>query len=433
MTDYARDCQTRFPSLWSATATEDDLSEPLAGDTRCDVAVVGAGYTGLSAAIELQRHGIRTVVLEGGFPGWGGSGRNSGAVIRGFKNSRSQLVKEFGEDHGRAMSDFGASVSSKVFGLIDEFGINCDLIRSGWLLPGHNAPGLKRVESRVKMWSDDGFPGLSMLPREELAGMLGTNAYLGGMIDREGASLNPLSYARGLARAAISLGAKVHRESPVTRIVREGSAWALHTPRGKVIADKVLVATNAYSDGIETTTKATVATVHTNIVATRPLPAAIADSILPDLQAVSDIRRILLYWHKDPHGRVLFGTRGTLGGPQTDGDFAHVERALHMIYPQLKGQPIEFRWSGKVALTKDFVPHVNEPQAGLWTAYGYCGRGVAMATSYGQLVARAIAAGKSFHDLPVPRGPAPALPPEPLRGMGVMGVTHLYRLLDMVN
>lgn len=433
MTNYATDCQNRFPSLWSATAREIDTSTVLDGGTSTDVAIVGAGYTGLSAALEFARAGISAHVLEGGYPGWGGSGRNSGAVIRGFKNSRSELEKEFGTEMGRAMGDFGSKVSDHVFDLIDEFSIECDLMRKGWLLPAHNKAGLKRVEARVRTWTEDGFSGLEMLPRERLADRLGSSAYIGGMIDHAGASLNPLSYARGLCRAAIGSGAKVSRDTPVTKISRSGTKWQLETPRGTVLADKVLLSTNAYSSKLETSVNASVATIHTNIVATAPLPPELAGTILPDMQAVSDIRRILYYWHKDSENRILFGTRGNLRGPQSNRDFAHVEAAMHSIYPQLKDQPIQFRWSGRVALTANFVPHINEPQPGLWSAFGYCGRGVAMATAFGQLVAKAMRKGGSPRDLPVPSGPAPRMPPDPFKGLGVAAVSQLYRLLDRVN
>ncbi|MFC0220221.1 glycine/D-amino acid oxidase-like deaminating enzyme [Pseudochelatococcus lubricantis] len=432
MTDYARDCQNRFPSLWLATAVERDLSEPLDGDASCDVAVIGAGYTGLATAIELARGGANVRIIDGGFPGWGGSGRNSGAVIRGFKNSRSALVKEFGDERGRAMADFGGRVCDIVFDLIARYDIQCDLVRSGWLLPAHNKAGLRRVRDRVDTWTADGFPGLAMIDRDTLARMIGSEAYIGGMIDSHGASLNPLSYARGLARAALGHGAGVHGQTRADRLSRTGGRWRVDTPRGAITAEKVVVATDAYSGGLVPSVDRSFASIHTNIVATVPLPGDIADSILPGEQAVSDIRRILLYWHKDPHGRVLFGTRGTLGGPRSDADFAHVEAALHRVYPQLRGQPIEFRWSGRIALTGNFVPHINEPEPGLWTAHGYCGRGVAMATAYGTLMGKAILANGSLGKLPVPDTAAPTMPPKPLRDLGVVSATHFFRLLDLV-
>ncbi|QDL94622.1 FAD-binding oxidoreductase (plasmid) [Paroceanicella profunda] len=429
----ADDCITRFPTLWSATAREADLSTPLAGDAVCDVAVIGAGYTGLTAAIALARAGRDVRVLDAGYPGWGGSGRNSGAVIRGFKSSRSALVKTFGKARGGAMAAFGDTVTDAVYDHVSEFGIACDLMRTGWILPAHNAAGLRRTEERQRTWSADGIGGLEMLDRAGLARRLGSQHYIGGMIDHAGASLNPLGYARGLARGALSLGAAVHGGTPVTAYREEGAGWRLDTPRGVVRARCVIVATNAYTGTLTPSVARSGVTIHTNIVATDVLSPEVARSILPGEEAVSDSRRVLYYWHKTPEGRVLFGTRGTLGGPLRERDFAHVQRAMLSVYPQLEGVGIGFRWSGRVCMTRDFLPHVDRPAEGLWTAHGYCGRGVAMATAYGRLIGETIAAGGSPADLPVPNDPAPALPRRPLKDIGITAMTQLYRALDLVT
>lgn len=429
------DCITRFPTLWQATVREADPSRPLPGDASCDVLVIGAGYTGLAAAITLAAGGTDVLVIDAGYPGWGASGRNSGAVIRGFKHSRSGLIRDFGPARGRAMADFGAGVSDTVYALIARYGIDCDLRRSGWLLPAHNAAGLARVAERQRTWSADGIAGLEMLSRDEMAARLGSRHYIGGMIDRAGASLNPLAYARGLARAAIAEGARVCRDTAALAIGRVGGAgWQVRTPRGQITARAVIVATDAYSKrGLAPGIDRSLVTVHTNIVATAPLPAALSAAILAGQEAVSDSRRILYYWHKDPSGRLLFGTRGTLGGPRQDGDFAHVHKAMCRVYPQLADQPLDFRWSGRVSLTRDFLPHIDQPQPGLWTAHGYCGRGVAMATAYGRLLGETLLAGAPLSGLPVPNDPAPALPPAPLASAGVLATTQWYRLLDLLR
>lgn len=431
--NYDTDCQNRFPTLWSQTAREPDPTAPMAGDTDCEVAIIGAGYTGLSAAIELARGCADVVAIDGGAPGWGASGRNSGAVIRGFKNSRSRLISEFGPERGRAMADFGSSNTQIVYDLIERYGIDCDLKRTGWILAAHNAAGLAQTEERQRSWTADGFPGLEMIGRDALAAMTGTSAYVGGMLDREGASLNPLGYARGLTRAAIAEGARVYSGTEALSYRRTDKGWRIETRRGALTARTVIIATDAYSMRLTPSVERSLVTVHTNIVCTDILPKDIADSILPGEQAVSDSRRILYYWHKDPEGRVLFGTRGQLYGPTGNASFAHVERAMHAVYPQLEGQPIAFRWAGRVGLTRDFLPHVNMPEDGLWTAHGYCGRGVAMATAYGQLIARAILERRSAGSLPVPNHPAPALPPRPFKESGVYLATQMYRLLDRVR
>ncbi|HEY0212414.1 MAG TPA: FAD-binding oxidoreductase, partial [Paenirhodobacter sp.] len=262
---------------------------------------------------------------------------------------------------------------------------------------------------------------------------LGSDAYVGGMIDHEGASLNPLAYARGLARGAMREGARVFSATPALRYVRAGRGWQVETPQGRIACDAVVVATDAYTAGLAPTVARSLVTVHTNIICTDILPDDIARSILPGEQAVSDVRRILFYWHKDPQGRVLFGTRGQLAGPTGVDSFAHVQQAMISVYPQLAGQPIAFRWAGRVGLTRDFLPHIDQPEPGVWTAHGYCGRGVAMASAYGRLLAATMVAGKSAADLPVPNDPAPGLPPSPIKDIGLYATTQYYRLLDKVN
>lgn len=429
--DYAKDCLNHFPTLWMDTAHEADLSTPLDGDQQCDVAIVGGGYTGLAAAMTLARRGANVRLLEGSFPGWGGSGRNSGSVIRGFKNSRSDLIRTYGEERGRAMADFGARTTDVVMDFISEYGIQCDLKRTGWLLPSHNAAGIRRIEERVRTWTADGFTGLDIVGREELAGLLGSNAYIGGMIDREGASINPLSYARGLVRAAIGHGAHIHCQTPAIAIKEAAGGWAVSTPRGTVKAKAVILATDAYSRGLNAAIDDSYVSIHTFIVVTAPLPDAVADTILPGEHAASDSRRILNYWHKTPDRRVLFGTRGTLNGPYRERDFSHVEKAMLQVYPQLEGQSIEYRWAGKVGLTRDFMPHIDQPQPGLWTAHGYCGRGVAMASAYGKLLGETVLGNGSLSALPVPNTPAPRMPPPLLRNVGIVAATQLYRALDV--
>ncbi|MDK3018563.1 NAD(P)/FAD-dependent oxidoreductase [Pseudodonghicola flavimaris] len=430
---YQSDCLARFPSYWMDTAEEEDLSSPLDGDATCDVAIIGAGYTGLACAVGLAEQGIDVRVLDGGFVGWGGSGRNSGSVIRGFKSSRSDLVRSFGTERGGAMAAFGDRTAAAVYGMIDRFGIACDLRRTGWLLPAHNAAGLRRTEERYRSWTADGTEGLELLDQAQVAGMLGSEAYVGGMIDRECGALHPLSYARGLARGAISLGAKVHGGSRVLSVARKDGHWELRGATGTVRADRVLIAANAYVDGLERRVERSIATIHTHMIATDPLPAELAATILPGRQTASDSRRILYYWHLERDNRLLFGTRGLLNGPRSDRDFDHVRKGLLSIYPQLAGIGISHRWAGRVGMTKDFLPHIDQPEPGLWAAYGYCGRGVAMATSYGMLLARAMVSNAGLSDIDMPRGPAPQLPGRALKSLGIVAATQFYRLLDLVD
>lgn len=430
---YQSDCLPRFPSYWTETAQEADLSTRLDGDASCDVAIVGAGYTGLACAVGLAEQGVDVRVLDGGCVGWGGSGRNSGSVIRGFKSSRSDLVRSFGAERGGAMAAFGDRTAASVYEMIERFGIACDLRRAGWVLPAHNAAGMRRTEERHRSWTADGTEGLEMLDRDAVRRMLGSDAYLGGMIDRECGALHPLSYARGLARGAIGLGAKVHGETEVLSVEKRGGLWELRSARGTVRAERVLIAANAYVGGLEPRVERSIATIHTHMIATEPLPASLADTILPGQQTASDSRRILYYWHRERDNRILFGTRGLLDGPRGAKDFDHVHAALLSIYPQLAGVGISHRWAGRVAMTKDFLPHIDEPERGLWAAYGYCGRGVAMATSYGKLLSRAMLSNAGLGGIDLPRGPAPRLPGGVLKSLGIVAATQFYKLMDVID
>lgn len=421
-----KDCINRFPSLWMDTSAEADVSVPLDGNATAEIAIIGEGFTGLCCAISLAEAGRDVILVDGGGPGWGGSGRNSGAVIRGFKMGRTALSAKFGET-GDAMFEFGARNADMLYGLVERFGIDCQLRKTGWVLPAHNSTGMKIVQERYATWLKDGISGVDLLDRQQTAEALGSEAYVGGLIDRACGVLQPFAYARGLARAAKSLGVRVYGQTRVTQKTRVGGQWQLSNPAGKITAQTVVIATDAWTGGLEPRVADRMLSTHSQIVATKPLPAHIADTILPNGPCASDSRRILLYWNKTPDNRIVFGTRGKVDGPQSDNDFKHVERAMTDIYPALQGAALTHRWGGKIGLTRDFMPRINQPEPDLWTAHGYSGRGVAMGTAFGLLLGEAIATGRSTDTLPVPVGPAPDLPPKITHRAGIVATTIWYR------
>ncbi len=417
------------PSLWAATAEETWSGAALEGEQHFDIVIVGGGYTGLSAALHAAQAGVRTGVLEACEPGWGASGRNGGQVIPGFKWDPDELVAKFDKEAGERLVSFGGSAPDLVFDLIRQHDIRCAANRRGWLQAVHTGRAVKAVERRVKQWQARGAP-VSFADSDEARTLTGSPAYVAALVEPRGGSLNPLSYARGLARAASSAGAAISPNSPVTRLERVGGKWIATTPAATVSADKVLLATNGYTGGLWPGLRQTVIPVASYIVATKPLPDNVRQSILPQGHVVSDTRRLLTYSRLDKSGRLVVGARGKWQDPMQRGDFDHVVRQLRELFPQAgDNADAEFFWSGRVAITPDYLPHVHEPAPGLLIVLGYNGRGVAMASAMGA-AAGLYAVNGNRDGLPLPGSAVSQIPLHGARRGYVAAMSAWYRMLD---
>ena len=228
---------------------------------------------------------------------------------------------------------------------------------------------------------------------QDAAGMerlTGTRRYRGGSIDLRGGSVNPLGYARGLAQAAINAGAAVHGGTPVTSVRKEGLRWVLQTPGGAVRAERVVLATNGYTDDIWPKLRQTVVPVFSGIAATEPLPEEIARTILPAGGVVYEIASLTVYYRMDVNGRLLMGGRSISRDTSDPARFARLTQYSERLFPAIKGLPWQYFWNGQLAITPDHYPHLHEPAPGVIAALGYNGRGVAMATAMGGEIARRI-------------------------------------------
>ena len=216
------------PSLWATTAAPAPDTPPLARSGLAEVVIVGGGFCGLSTALHLAERGIRPVVLEAQEVGYGGSGRNGGQVIPGLKYDPADLVARFGRERGERLARFAGGTADVVFDLIARHGMDVPHSRAGWVQGAHTEAGLAEVAERAAQWADLGAP-TRVLDRAETGQLLGTDRYLGGWLDGRGGAIQPLSYARGLARAAQKAGATIHGASPVTALERTGSGWTVTT------------------------------------------------------------------------------------------------------------------------------------------------------------------------------------------------------------
>jgi glycine/D-amino acid oxidase-like deaminating enzyme len=418
------------PSLWAATAPAGSATPPLEGSVNADVVVIGAGYAGLSTALHLAERGTRVVVLEAHEPGWGGSGRNGGQVIPGLKYDPDELEAKFGPERGKRLVDFVGRSADVVFDLIERHRMNVPHARKGWIQGAHTEAGLDVVRKRSEQWTKRGVTGARELSADDVGQLIGSDKYLGGWVDPRGGAIQPLAYAREMARAAIAAGAGIHGQSPVTRLDRVNGKWLAVTASGAhVTADRAVVATGGYTGDLVPGLRTSAIAPNSFQVATAPLSDNVARSILPEGHVASDTRQLLFYFRKDHTNRFIMGGRGPFREPKGPQDWHHLERIATKLFPQLKDVPIEYRWCGRVTLTRDFLPHLHEPAPGLLVDIGCMGRGVGLQSAMGRAMADYIATGNEAA-LPLPIVPMKAMPLHALHRAWMAGIIAWYRMQD---
>ncbi|MFO0997318.1 MAG: FAD-binding oxidoreductase [Alphaproteobacteria bacterium] len=427
-----RDEEALSSSLWAATATEPPIdAPPLDGTARADVAVVGAGYTGLAAALHLAQAGAAVRVIESREVGWGGSGRNFGQVIPGLKYDPDEIELRFGPELGARLIALAGGAADELFALVRRHGILCDAAQSGWIQPAHGARGLAIARGRVEQWAKRGAD-VEFLDRARAAALLGTESYAGGWLDRRGGQVQPLSLARGLARAAKEAGALIHGRSPVTRLERQGARWRVATAKAAVEADTVILATNAYTTRLWPGLRQSLIPVRPFVAASAPLGENVRRTILPQGHAASDSKRLLSYFRLDAQGRFLMGGRGALDHRAHSHLFDGLAADARRFFPQLGRVEWAYRWSGWLAMTADHMPHLHALAPGLYAGLGYQGRGLALALVFGRELARRALHGDTIRD-GWPVTPLRPLPFHALRGPALRGIRLYWRLCDRLD
>lgn len=387
--------------LWARTAPGAPQTTALTGRTTADVAIVGAGYTGLSAALHLARRGIKVAVLESDEAGFGAAGRNVGLVNGGMWLMPDEFTRLLGEPHGERCLDLLSTAPLLVREVIAEHGIACELREEGTLHLAVGSAGLVELRERHRQWQARGAP-VELLSKEETARRTGSPAYEGALFDPRAGTLQPLAYARGLAHAAIATGASLYTGSPVLAAGRSGTGWTLGTPEGSVAAEWILVATDAYSTGPWKIVRDEQIHLPYFNFATEPLPAGIRKSILPGGEGCWDTRTLLSSIRTDAAGRLIFGSIGALRNTGRPIHHAWAIRSLHRLFPQLRDIRFETGWYGQIGMTSDAVPRFHEFARRVIGISGYNGRGIAPGTAFGKLLAAYIAGDIKDTGLPLP-------------------------------
>jgi gamma-glutamylputrescine oxidase len=401
-----------YPASAYAARTAPPPLPALEGAEAADVCVIGGGYTGLSAALHLAEAGLDVVLVEAQRVGWGASGRNGGQLGSGQRRDQAWLERRFGEGRARALWDLAEEAKALVKDLVARHAIACDL-RPGVVhaacRPGEVAAFHAEAEHLARRY---GYPYLEPLDRAGLAALVATGAYHGGVLDRDAAHLDPLALALGLAGAAAAAGVRIRERSRVEAI-GAGRRPEVRTGRGLVRARHVVLACNGYLGGLAPEVAARVMPINNFIVATAPLGDAAARRLIPGDVAVADSRFVVNYFRLSADHRLLFGG-GESYGWRFPGDIAALVRPRMLgVFPDLEGARIDHAWGGTLAITTDRMPAFQRLAPNVFSAAGYSGHGVALATLAGKLIAEAVqgAAGRFdvFATLPQARFPGGAL------------------------
>lgn len=394
-----------FPSsLWAAVTPDRPPAPALAGETKADVAIVGGGITGLSTALELASRGRSVVLAEAASVGWGASGRNNGQVIPTMTGAEPDgMAARFGET-GERFAQLVSDSASFVFDLIRRHGIDCEAVQNGWFQPAHSPGRVKLSAARVEAWARRGAP-VRLLDATETAALVGSKDWYGGMLNASGGHLNPLAYVRGLAKAAEAAGARIFEGTAVTGIERAGEGWRLTAAGGTILADRVMLASNGYTDWFAPSLAPKIARSLIPVLswqmATAPQPEHVRASVLPGLQALSDTHGDLRFFRWDARGRLVSGGAMIVPFDGARRLKALIGKRLAGIFPQMGVPSFDFVWNGRIGMTHDRMPRFHRLAEGLWTWEACNGRGVALASALGPVFADALD-GKPEKDLPVP-------------------------------
>jgi glycine/D-amino acid oxidase-like deaminating enzyme len=422
---------SRHANLWEETAIAAPATPPLDVSRKTDVLVIGAGYLGLSAALHLAEAGTDVIALEAEVPGWGASGRNGGQIIPGLKYDPDELEAMFGRERGARLWRFAGATADLVFDLVARHGLQAEAKRTAWVQGLHSAAAVDRAKRRAEQWQRRGA-AVDYLGAKDAAALAGTGRYLGAFVDRRAGALHPLSYARELCRAALALKARVHSRNRVTALARSGRRWRAETSTGATVeADTVIVAANAYADGLIDGLAPSIVAANSLQIATAPLSPAQRRAILPGGEVLSDTRRIIRYWRLDRDGRLIMGGRGPYREPGPERDWAHLRRDVRDLFPDLRDVDFTHRWGGRVAIHPDYMPRLHRPAPGMLVAIGCQGRGIGWQTAMGGELARL--AREPSYDPVLPITPIAPIRFHRFKALGVTATIAAYRLLDRLG
>ena len=422
-------------SLWMSTAVPLRAFPTLSGEAKADVVIIGAGYTGLSAAHHIAKSGLTPVVLEANRPGWGASGRNGGVITAKFRQSFRGIDAAHGRAMAKRMYEIAHESTEIVEELVSEFDITCaDLKRTGQVKAAHNNATLQAaIDEAEWMKREMGDADVRILSRDQVREETGSQAFVGGVLNPGSGGIHPLNYLNGLAKGLAQRGVAIYQESPALRMRRDNGRVVVETPLGTVRALQAIIATNSYSDLTPATRhmQHTLVPFRSAIIATDKLPRNLAGYLMPTGRTYTETKR-MMRWFRMVDDRVVFGGRGAFGKQDSESAFDALRNAMVGIFPDLADLPLAFKWSGLVGMTLDSMPHIGRLNDQTLFAMGCNGAGVAMSSLMGRYLAAFVRGEKPDVGL-LDAGRLKVIPFYPLREPAVRMVAGWYQFLDAIG
>lgn len=417
-------------SRWSDDSSNSikfpSVTEPL----DVSVIVVGGGATGLSTALHLSEKNIRVALVEAGDVGAAASGRSGGQVVPGFKVDPETLKQKYGDEVAQKMRRFAFGAADYTFELIDRLSIDCAPTRNGWFQVAVNPKIARYLQERTTKLKNAGAD-VEYFSQERICSATGSDYFHGGLYERAAGAVHPLALAQGLAKAAQKQGVLLFTQSRVESILRVNGKWCLKVNGQQLQAPQVVLATDAYTSHLFPSLERSFLAVSSAQIASEPLPREVLDQVLPMQAGISEARKVPHYCRIDPQGRFLIGGRGPNASAIDTKTINRLRSAAVARFPVLKNIRWEYGWLGTVGLTLDDTPRLANPSEGLWTAYGYSGRGLALAVRMGKTLADAVEPRSLELDYPVT--PLRPLPWYGLRQPAVATALAWYRMRDSLG
>jgi gamma-glutamylputrescine oxidase len=419
------------PNYYQATARPYAAFPPLDGSLTVDAVVIGAGFTGLSAALELRAKGMRVAVLEALTIGWGASGRNGGQVCTGYSPGMDKFEKVLGRPEAQVCFDIAEEAKALLISRIERHAIDCDLTW-GYLVAAPRPGQMKHLEEWREELLSYGYDKTAILSKAQLEERVGSRLYHGALEDRGAGHLHPLNYAIGLAEAARAAGVLIFERTPALSIV-DGTPATVRTSRGNVTAKAVIVACNAYIGALLPAVASRIMPVASYVIATEPMDAARASTVLRSRDAVADANFVVDYFRMTKDNRLIFGGRCSYSGIDPKDLAANMRPRVLKVFPQLGDIRIDYAWGGHIAITHNRLPDARRHGKAIYYTQGYSGQGVVLSGIFGKMMAEAVAGDASRFDLfsrirhaPFPGGP---LLRRPALTVGML----YYRMRDLLS